>query len=285
MGIKLFPDACAFERDAASLKVYARQEAATMANELKLEATEITMGLGLVDVTTISHDGKSGILFRPRPEHIPVGEDGELQGGEYWPVKGDVVIWIENASGASVIEKYLSAWNTRPAAPVEGLETICIAHSWDGHGYQYIDSGSGSDWQTRHVGEELVPRSQAEAIIAAERSIRKTAEQRLAQSQDDLKQARADNAALTARVKELEKINANLMGDDEDKPRYTTKRLKQEITRATEALETQLAAARKALEGIASFKEKDGKDAATREWNRAGLYASGIARAALEAKP
>ncbi|MNE82064.1 hypothetical protein D3C80_1787570 [compost metagenome] len=44
-------------------------------------------------------------------------------------------------------------------------------------------------------------RSQAEDIIAAERAMRKTAEQRLAQSQEDLKQARADNAALTARVK------------------------------------------------------------------------------------
>uniref|UniRef100_UPI001AEEA07F hypothetical protein n=1 Tax=Brucella pseudintermedia TaxID=370111 RepID=UPI001AEEA07F len=51
-----------------------------------------------------------------------------------------------------------------------------------------------------------------------------------------------DNAAQAARIKELEQINAVLMGDDEDKPRYTTKRLKQEIARATEALEAKLAA-------------------------------------------
>ncbi len=58
----------------------------------------------------------------------------------------------------------------------------------------------------------------------------------------------ADNAAKAARIKELEGINANLMGDDEDKPRYTTKRLKHEIARATEALEAKIAAAEKALE-------------------------------------
>lgn len=47
-------------------------------------------------------------------------------------------------------------------------------------------------------------RSQAEEMLAAERAMRKTAEQRLAQSQDDLKQARYDNAAKDARIKELE---------------------------------------------------------------------------------
>ena len=58
-----------------------------------------------------------------------------------------------------------------------------------------------------------------------------------------VKTLEADNAAQAARIKELEQINASLMGDDEDKPRYMTKRLKQEIARATEALETKLAAA------------------------------------------
>lgn len=51
--------------------------------------------------------------------------------------------------------------------------------------------------------------------------------------------------ALQTRIADLEKINAVLMGDDEDKPRYTTKRLKQEIARATANLEDQLAAAKK----------------------------------------
>ena len=34
----------------------------------------------------------------------------------------------------------------------------------------------------------------------------------------------------------LAQINANLMGDDENVPRYTTRRLKQEIARAIDAM-------------------------------------------------
>ena len=36
-----------------------------------------------------------------------------------------------------------------------------------------------------------------------------------------------------------------------------------------------------ALRDIAAFKEKDGTDEATTQWNRAGVYAATIARAAL----
>lgn len=42
------------------------------------------------------------------------------------------------------------------------------------------------------------------------------------------------NAELEAENARLRQINANLMGDDEDTPRYTTKRLKQEIAKATD---------------------------------------------------
>ncbi|WP_079212978.1 hypothetical protein [Brucella pituitosa] len=268
-----------------------------MANELKLEATEITMGLGLVDVTTISHDGKSGILFRPRPEHIPVGEDGELHGGEYWPVKGDVVIWIENASGASVIEKYLSAWNTRRAAPVEGLET---------EGWEVTRYDNDGRWleTSLHIVEpritgseptdtdELVHRSQAEAIIAGRDAVIETQadsidklERKVQHWQEEHEKIEAliaakdaeiarlrdilditernelreaeNNAALTARVKYLETENSSLR----DKLR-------------NDDLETQLAAARSALTDIASLTQTTDL-----------LWWQKLARAALEAKP
>lgn len=42
--------------------------------------------------------------------------------------------------------------------------------------------------------------------------------------------------ALKAEIETLKKINANLMGDDENVPRYTNKRLKQEVARMTEYL-------------------------------------------------
>ena len=34
-------------------------------------------------------------------------------------------------------------------------EPVAIRYDFDGYGYQYIDSGSGSDWQTRVRGEPL----------------------------------------------------------------------------------------------------------------------------------
>ena len=34
-------------------------------------------------------------------------------------------------------------------------EPVAIRYDFDGYGYQYIDSGSGSDWQTRVQGEPL----------------------------------------------------------------------------------------------------------------------------------
>lgn len=32
---------------------------------------------------------------------------------------------------------------------------VAIRYDFDGYGYQYMDSGSGSDWQTRVDGEPL----------------------------------------------------------------------------------------------------------------------------------
>jgi len=34
-------------------------------------------------------------------------------------------------------------------------EPVAVRYDFDGYGYQYIDSGSGSDWQTRVQGEPL----------------------------------------------------------------------------------------------------------------------------------
>ena len=34
-------------------------------------------------------------------------------------------------------------------------EPVAIRYDFDGYGYQYMDSGSGSDWQTRVKGELL----------------------------------------------------------------------------------------------------------------------------------
>ena len=36
----------------------------------------------------------------------------------------------------------------------EGDEPVAMRYDFDGYGYKYIDSGSGSDWQTREKGAE-----------------------------------------------------------------------------------------------------------------------------------
>lgn len=33
-------------------------------------------------------------------------------------------------------------------------QPVAMRHSWDGHGWDYIDSGAGSDWQTRYPDSE-----------------------------------------------------------------------------------------------------------------------------------
>lgn len=118
----------------------------------EVEAAQITMGRGLVDVSRIEHEGRAGILFRPRDDHIPVGEEGELQPGEYWPVKGDVVIWIENEGGARVIETYLSAflpYQPDSTALVERLTKALEPFAKEAGCYD-PDTGDGDDtvWAT-----------------------------------------------------------------------------------------------------------------------------------------
>jgi|GEM_PF-5827712 len=186
---------------------------------------------------------------------------------------------------------------TRPVAPVEGLETLSLEMKRD---YAFMKADPDGDYVTRSQAEAIIAAKDAKAEKFAD-EIKEAAYEAWPEASDvgsdapdiirqlgqerseclteieDLKnklyRSEANNTALTARVKELEQINSNLMGDDEDKPRYTTKRLKLEIARATEALETKLAAAKKALEDIAIYPHDETH------------HCLDNARAALEAKP
>jgi len=211
---------------------------------------------------------------------------------------------LDYAEGCPTCEAWAEydRWNTRaaPAATDTGLVTVAY-ETWDGDLVYRFNGPCNKD-------DALVYRSQAEELLAAERAEKEQAKGDLTRVLvhfvrehfpenttfkpfDDLiglitqfdnastiareyasriHVLEADNAAQDARIKELEKINANLMGDDEDRPRYTTKRLKLEISRATEALEAKLAAAE--------------KDAATWEANFKALNAK-TARAVLGGKP
>ncbi|PWL18871.1 hypothetical protein DKP76_07365 [Falsochrobactrum shanghaiense] len=133
--------------------------------------------------------------------------------------------------------------NTRPAPAATDTGLVTVA---------YYRVNRTHLTHIPHKGyDELVTRQNAEELLAAVRAENGKLEAAWLKAEGIISDLKADNAAKEARIKELEKINAILMGDDEDKPRYTTKRLKQEIARATKALETKLAAAEKALEPFA----------------------------------
>ena len=51
------------------------------------------------------------------------------------------------------INKAITAVKEALAQPEQ--EPVAIRYDFDGYGYQYIDSGTGSDWQTRVQGEPL----------------------------------------------------------------------------------------------------------------------------------
>ena len=124
-------------------------------------------------------------------------------------------------------------FNTRPAAPVEGLETLSVEMLRD---YAFMKADPDGDYVTR---------SQAEAIIAAERAkVQHWQEQYTemhSQFIDLAKSAEADNAALTARVKELEQVVS-----------YEIDVAQAEIEGRKEA-EAKLAAAEKSLEPFADI--------------------------------
>ncbi|MCD4509759.1 DUF3850 domain-containing protein [Brucella pseudogrignonensis] len=151
---------------------------------------------------------------------------------------------------------------TRTAAPVEGLETVEAQVFKDGF-WQTVQPGSPLYGLRPTRG--LVPRPQAEAIIAVQAARISMQDQEIYDQNllisHQLKKneaLQADNAALTARVKKL--------AADKALWEATAK----EIRKQAKSLETQLAVARKALQEIAGNTYDDS--------------AEKIARAALEAK-
>lgn len=179
-----------------------------------------------------------------------------------------------------------SAWNTRPAAPVEGLETVeTQRYVRSGDFWVLIQPRNAAGYMAKGTPvRELVARPQAEAIIAAERERANNFQAELWGCEIDLNAAKADNAALTARVKELEK-------DVAKREEHRGKLMK-----GYRGLETQLAAANKDLDRAVEWRDHD-KDRAERYRKAleriaarngipmAGSFAAEVARAALEAQP
>ena len=126
-------------------------------------------------------------------------------------------------------------WNTRPAAPVEGFRRLSLVR---GGGLE--DNKNG----------DYVRFDQAEAIIAARDETIRRQDIALRGALLEVERLKADNAALTARVKELSDLIDGENCADPDKI--------DALFRRAETTETQLVAARKALEDmIDGYQEYD----------------------------
>lgn len=159
-------------------------------------------------------------------------------------------------------EPYSCTLNTRHAAPVEGLETVAWPTS-------IVNMSDPDNSDARILGFRIragdeafgkyglsealqwlkkacmgsVTRSQAEAIIAAEREAQQRLLDIIEEANTDKEALQADNAALTARVKELaEALDKQRELDNESTLHHYNR---------AEALEAQLAAAEGTLNCIA----------------------------------
>jgi len=196
---------------------------------------------------------------------------------------------------AASVRSQVEQLNTRPAAPVEGLEVVAYRYrhvdyvNWtyseskyprpDIHNEELVtftqagsiiaelqakskDYRQHSERLEKRIEAEEVTRSQAEAIIAARDARIADLENELSSFRSSFKEQtslKADNASLTGRVKEL--------GGDRD----SWRRVAEKLAGEKQALETQLAAARMALQKIAGDTYDDS--------------AEKLARAALEVRP
>lgn len=175
-----------------------------------------------------------------------------------------------------LLQKSKEALNTRPAAPVGGLETK--AHMLD-DGRLILVGFYDPSFAKKHTSEELVTRTQAEAIIAAERAKKEKANARvefllkqISKAAEERKALEAENAALTARVEELEET----VRDDIN----FVKALETKLSMLTEQLK-KVVAAWESLPGGRNYSIQ-----VMQEWISGPMKkAIDNVRAALEAKP
>ena len=177
--------------------------------------------------------------------------------------------------------KQVERWNTRPApaATDTGLVTVGIQYAHE----HSITGRTMWGWQKEWKGcsaigtRELVTRSQAEKLLAAERANTETALEQRNMTIAELTRLEADNAAQAARIKELDGecnelvAKRNEIIGQRDHALNTCAQMEED----KDALEAKLAAAEKALERIAA---RDGIPLA-------GSFAAEIARAVLGGKP
>ncbi|MDH0369054.1 hypothetical protein [Brucella anthropi] len=161
-----------------------------------------------------------------------------------------------------LIRKSLQNKGMLSAATDTGLVTVAHQYRWGGDPkWRYFGPIFADEPRETRA---LCDRSQAEGLLAAERAEKEEARRAEEEAKDcfwsiyetylekgglpvstegarsalsnRIASLEADNAAKDAEIERLQKINAMIMGDDENAPRYTTKRLKQEVERVTQVM-------------------------------------------------
>ena len=77
-------------------------------------------------------------------------------------LEADELDMVDDGSGNMVFRKEQAVIVIKEALAQSDQEPVAIRYDFDGYGYQYIDSGTGSDWQTRVQGEPLYTAPQPE---------------------------------------------------------------------------------------------------------------------------
>jgi hypothetical protein len=72
-------------------------------------------------------------------------------------------------------------------------EPVAIRYDFDGYGYQYIDSGSGSDWLTRVNGELLYTHPTDAQIKKYKQALESIANEQVELSHDKIKWQNEDH--------------------------------------------------------------------------------------------
>jgi len=146
--------------------------------------------------------------------------------------------------------------NTRPAPAATDMGLVTVAKQWKVTAKNW--SGFKPEISEPFDERELVTRSQADELLAAEREAQQRLLDIIEEANDDKEALEADNAAKDARIKELEAaLDSDPSGSDlwrywSRKACEASQKYVDEVDRA-EALEAKLAAAEKALEPFVSF--------------------------------
>ncbi len=183
--------------------------------------------------------------LKPWRYEIKYGPDGEDSYSWVYDDQGVMVAPMRTHKAKEVVDRM----NTRPAPAATDTGLVTIGYVLQCNQRPFVD-GEGADYneifRTAREPENwtaTVTRSQAEAIIAANA-------QTIEGQRRWIAALEADNAALTARVKELETERDEALDDAKFAERIAIKR-EIDANASVEALEAKLAAAEKALEPFA----------------------------------